>query len=154
MPTVKLYIAGPKSNRPNFNSFVFFRVVEFEPFNLLSLQAINPTSLNLDLGMVTSCCGCQAACWRPACCWLQWWSMSIGDSSQKQLGWFFFNINHRTTSHNAIGSFLFLKMGNSRPLFRLFLVFSNKHYKFFNNFMWKMSIQYTVLGFEPTTSSQ
>ena len=87
MPTVKLYIAGPKSNRPNFNSFVFFRVVEFEPFNLLSLQAINPTSLNLDLGMVTSCCGCQKACWRPACWWLRRGSMSIGDPHWKPLGW-------------------------------------------------------------------
>ena len=34
----------------------------------------------------------------------------------------------------------------------LFLVFSNKHhYKFHNKCKWKMSIQYTVPGFEPTT---
>ena len=26
--------------------------------------------LNLDLGLVTSCCSHQTACWRPACCWL------------------------------------------------------------------------------------
>ena len=48
--------------------------------------------------------------------------------------------------------FLFLKNGPTRPLFRLFLVFSNKHhYNFYNKYMWKMSIQYTVPGFKPTT---
>ena len=26
--------------------------------------------LNLALGLGTSCCGHQTACWRPACCWL------------------------------------------------------------------------------------
>ena len=31
----------------------------------------------------------------------------------------------------------FLKMGQPRPLFRLFLVFSNKHYNFYNKYMWK-----------------
>ena len=38
----------------------------------------------------------------------------------------------------CIGSsenFFFLKMGQPRPLFRLFLVFSNKQYKFYNNSM-------------------
>ena len=49
-----------------------------------------------------------------------------------------------------VSSFLF-SMGQRRPLFRLFLVFSNKHYNFYNKSMWKMSIQYTVPGFEPTT---
>ena len=40
----------------------------------------------------------------------------------------------------------------TRPLFRLFSVFSNKHhYNFYKKYMWKMSIQYTVLEFEPTT---
>ena len=29
------------------------------------------------------------------------------------------------------------KMGQPRPLFRLFSVFSNKHYKFYNKYMWK-----------------
>ena len=44
-------------------------------------------------------------------------------------------------------------MGQPRPLFRLFLVFSNKQYIFYNKSMWKnvMSIQYLVLGFKPTT---
>ena len=42
-------------------------------------------------------------------------------------------------------------MGQPRPLFRLFSVFSNKHYNSYNKYMWKMSIQYTVPGFEPTT---
>ena len=44
-------------------------------------------------------------------------------------------------------------MGQLRPLFRLFLVFSNKQYYFYNKSMLKnvqMSIQYTALGFEPT----
>ena len=32
----------------------------------------------------------------------------------------------------------FKKMGQTRPLFRLFLVFSNKHhYNFYNKYMWK-----------------
>ena len=39
----------------------------------------------------------------------------------------------------------------TRPLFRLFLVFSFKQYNFYNK-MWKMSIQYTAAGFEPKTS--
>ena len=30
-------------------------------------------------------------------------------------------------------------------------VFSNKHYYFYNKYMWKMSSHYIVLGFEPTT---
>ena len=44
-------------------------------------------------------------------------------------------------------------MGQPRPLFIfLFLVFSNKHhYNFYNKNMGKMSIQYMVPGFEPTT---
>ena len=46
----------------------------------------------------------------------------------------------------------FKKMGQPRPLFRLFLVFSNKHhYNFTTNICEKMSIQYTGPGFEPTT---
>ena len=38
--------------------------------------------------------------------------------------------------------------------FRLFLVFSNKKYRFFNKSMWKnfMTIQYTATVFESTTS--
>ena len=33
---------------------------------------------------------------------------------------------------------LFLKkMGQPRPLFRLFSIFSNKHYNFYNKYMWK-----------------
>ena len=28
-------------------------------------------------------------------------------------------------------------MDQPRPLFHLFLVFSNKHYNFYNNYMWK-----------------
>ena len=45
---------------------------------------------------------------------------------------------------------VFKKMGQS-SLFHLFSVFLNKHYNFYNKYMWKMSIQYTVPGFEPTT---
>ena len=43
-------------------------------------------------------------------------------------------------------------MGKPRPIFRLFSVFLNKQYNFTTNQGEKMSIQYTVLGFEPTTS--
>ena len=43
-------------------------------------------------------------------------------------------------------------MGHPWPLFRLFSVCSNKHYNsIFNKLMWKTSIQYTVLGYEPKT---
>ena len=45
-------------------------------------------------------------------------------------------------------------MGQPRPLFGLFLVFTNKQYNFYNKSMWKnvMSIQSMAPGFEPTTS--
>ena len=33
-------------------------------------------SLNLPLGLDTSCCGVQTAWWRPACCWLKWVSLN------------------------------------------------------------------------------
>ena len=45
----------------------------------------------------------------------------------------------------------FKKMGRLRPLFLFIYVFSNKHLIFYNKYMWKMSIQYIGLGFEPTT---
>ena len=46
----------------------------------------------------------------------------------------------------------FLKNGPTPASFCLFSVFSNKnHYNFYNKYMWKMSIQYVVTGFEPTT---
>ena len=38
------------------------------------------------LGLVTSCCCHQAACWRPACCWIGCGSMSIGDPCKSQFG--------------------------------------------------------------------
>ena len=45
----------------------------------------------------------------------------------------------------------FKKWDNPGPFYRLFSVFSNKHhYKFYNKLRWKMSIQYTVPGFEPS----
>ena len=52
-----------------------------------------------------------------------------------------------------INSYFLKKLGQPRPLFRLFSVFSNKQYKFYNKSMWKnvMSIQYPAPGFEPTT---
>ena len=53
-----------------------------------------------------------------------------------------------------ISAFFFLKkMGQPRPLFRSFSVFSNKQYNFYNKSMWKnvMSIQYPAPGFELTT---
>ena len=37
-------------------------------------------------------------------------------------------------------------------LLHFFFIFSNKHYNFYNKYMWKMSIEYRVLGYEPTTS--
>ena len=46
--------------------------------------------------------------------------------------------------------FFFKKMYHPRPL--LFLVFSSKHYYFYNNTMWKMSIQYPVPWFDPSTT--
>ena len=44
----------------------------------------------------------------------------------------------------------FFKMGQLRPLFRLFLVFSSKQYNSDNKSK-KMFTQYTAPGFEPTT---
>ena len=48
---------------------------------------------------------------------------------------------------------IFLKKWANPDLFYcLFSVFTNKHhYKFNNKLMWKMSIQYMVPGFKPTT---
>ena len=37
---------------------------------------------NVILRLVTSSCSCQTARWRPACCWLGWGYMSIGDPSK------------------------------------------------------------------------
>ena len=38
--------------------------------------------LKLAISLVISCCSCQTARWRPACCWLGWGSLSIGDPSK------------------------------------------------------------------------
>ena len=38
------------------------------------------------LGLDTSWYSCQTARWRPACCWLGWRSVSIGDPSKSHLG--------------------------------------------------------------------
>ena len=42
-------------------------------------------------------------------------------------------------------------MGQTRPLFLLFLVFSSKQYNFLQQINVKISIQYTALEFELTT---
>ena len=54
---------------------------------------------------------------------------------------------------NDCNNDFFLNMDQPRPLFRLFLFFSNKYYNFYNKYVWKNieSIQYPVPGFEPTT---
>ena len=41
---------------------------------------------NFTLGLVTSCCSHQTTWWRPACCWLGWGSMSIGDTIRVGVG--------------------------------------------------------------------
>ena len=47
---------------------------------------------------------------------------------------------------------LYLKRANTSLFYRLFSVFSNKlHYNFYNKYMEKMSIQYTVLQSKPMT---
>ena len=45
----------------------------------------------------------------------------------------------RLTYFNVFFCFFlfFLKMGQPRPLFCLFSVFSNKHYNFYNKYLWK-----------------
>ena len=65
---------------------------------------------------------------------------------------FSFQSNERMKAE-LIKTFFLKKMGQTRPLFHLFSVFSNKQNNFFNKSMCKnfMSIQYTVPGFEPTT---
>ena len=40
--------------------------------------------------------------------------------------------------------------GPSPATFSIIFFISNKHYHFYNKYMWKMYIQYVVLGFEPT----
>ena len=48
--------------------------------------------------------------------------------------------------------FFFKKMGHPWPLIRLFSVFFKQtSIQFYYKLMWKMSIQYTALGFKPTT---
>ena len=42
-------------------------------------------------------------------------------------------------------------MSHPRPLLVYFQSFSNKHYNVYNKLIQKMSIQYAVQGFEPTT---
>ena len=44
-------------------------------------------------------------------------------------------VHFRETSIHSFFKCFFFKMGQPRPLFRLFLVFSNKHYNFYNNNM-------------------
>ena len=53
-----------------------------------------------------------------------------------------------------VNFFFFFKLGQPRPLFRLFSVFSNKQHNFYNKSMWtnpQMSIHYTAPGLEHTT---
>ena len=47
---------------------------------------LGKVGLNLALGMVTSCCHCQTACFRPTGCWLGRGSTSIGDPSKGHEG--------------------------------------------------------------------
>ena len=49
------------------------------------------------------------------------------------------------------GKTFFAKNRPSPATFSFIFVFSNKHYNFYNKYVWKMSIQYTVLGFEHMT---
>ena len=41
------------------------------------------------------------------------------------------------TAQNRKFTVFLKKMGQPRPLFHLFTVFSNKHYNFYNKYMWK-----------------
>ena len=67
--------------------------------------------------------------------------LNVDLPSQRDLSNSFFNISKNHGSQ-------------SPPLFRLFSVFSNKDYNFYNKSMWinVMSLQYITPGFEPTTS--
>ena len=50
--------------------------IEWTKLKILCWHLIAPPStpdfsgLNLAFDLVTSCCGCHTACWRPVCCWL------------------------------------------------------------------------------------
>ena len=72
--------------------------------------------------------------------------------------WWISHIWHQASNpvFGHFGKLFFKKMGQPRPLFRLFsVVFSNKHqFNFYNKSKSKKfnSIQYTAPGFEPTTS--
>ena len=50
------------------------------------IRLLDEVGLSLAIGLVTSCCGRQTACWSPACCWMGWGSMSIGDPSESHKG--------------------------------------------------------------------
>ena len=49
----------------------------------------------------------------------------------------------------------YILMGQPRPIFIIYIwSFSKKHhYNFYNKYMLKVTIRYTMPGFEPTTSS-
>ena len=55
------------------------------------------------------------------------------------------NVKHKFAELGLIISTNILKNGPTRPLFRLFLVFSNKQYNCYNKSMQKMSNQYMAL---------
>ena len=60
---------------------------------------LGKVGLNLALGLIPSCCCRQTACWRPACCWLVWGSMSIGDPSKSHKGGSRFFIKELNTNY-------------------------------------------------------
>ena len=64
------------------------------------------------------------------------------------------SVNEALKPAIIINSLFIEKMGQPRPLFCLFSVFSIKQYNFYNRSIWKnvqVTIQYTAPGFEPTT---
>ena len=80
------------------------------------------------------------------------WKLSILEHGlYATLRWSVVNGQPKAGTQFLFEFFFLKKMGQPWPLFRLFSVFSNKQYNFYNNNLWKMSIQYMVLGFEPTT---
>ena len=100
-----------------------------------------------------------------ATCWCYPYRIWILKSSQTYYGSLFCLLKSRTHTKGYATDFWYLelpnclfrryiflkKMGQPRPLFRLFSVFSNRHRYNFYISMWKnvMSIQYTAQGFKP-----
>ena len=95
-------------------------------------------------------CFPQYCRWKLFCLLFQFWmthwrTLNIGGSITVWL------VSKSTGPYSTKQENMFLNNGPTLASFCSFLVFSNKQYNFYNKSMWKMSMQYMALGFEPKT---